>query len=294
MEPATSSTTQQILLVVRSHWTVLFLASMESTILLTTAIYVADASPLSYCAPLAPYVPKEECFFQLPGQNVPNGIDVQLVFKYNSADVAGSMLYGGAIDNCKLTGLDSYNSGEVFDMIVHNNDTDYNKTSNISSDPLRICPCENNHPYCGTINNIDVYPGEIFKVLVLAVGQRNGIVPTVVRSAIDQNVHPGDLLDSQYLQQAYNTCTELSYSVSLLSPYVNMVLQAEGTPCSTSDLRILVVLNQICPHGFNISESARSCVCEPRLAQYTNQCNITNGVGRITRERSQQFWGWVR
>ena len=61
------------------------------------------------------------------------------------------MLYGGAIDNCKLTGLDSYRSGEVFDMLVHIEDnTDYNTSSNLSSDPLHICPCKNNIPDCGT------------------------------------------------------------------------------------------------------------------------------------------------
>ena len=40
------------------------------------AICVADVSPISYCAPLALYVPKEECFYQLPGQNLSNDIDV--------------------------------------------------------------------------------------------------------------------------------------------------------------------------------------------------------------------------
>ena len=49
-------------------------------------------------------------------------------------------------------------------------------------------------------------------------------------------------------------------------------------------------LNQTCPHGFNISELATSCVCEPRLAHYTNQCNITNGLGQITRDTNQYFW----
>ena len=38
-----------------------------------------DASPLSYCTLLIPYVPKEECFFQLPGQNLSNSIDVKLM-----------------------------------------------------------------------------------------------------------------------------------------------------------------------------------------------------------------------
>ena len=94
------------------------------------AIYVRDASPISDCTSVAAFVPKEECFFQLPGQNLSNGMDARLVFKNNFADVAGSMLYGGAIDNCKLTDLDSNSSGEVFDMLVHiEDDNDYSTTS---------------------------------------------------------------------------------------------------------------------------------------------------------------------
>ena len=109
------------------------------------AIFVQDAIPISYCDL---YVQKEECFFQLPGQNL-SSIGVQLIFKNNSADAAGSVLYGGALDNCKLNGLNSSNSSEVFDMIVHiEDDTDYNKTSQVSSDPLYVCPCVNNHPVC--------------------------------------------------------------------------------------------------------------------------------------------------
>ena len=49
-------------------------------------------------------------------------------------------------------------------------------------------------------------------------------------------------------------------------------------------------LKHTCPPGFCISESTKSCVCEPRLALYTNQCNITNGLGQITRNSSQHFW----
>ena len=52
---------------------------------------------------------------------------------YWNADDAGSVLYGGAIDNCKLThGLDSHSSGKVFDMIVHNNNT----TTQLQTFPL--------------------------------------------------------------------------------------------------------------------------------------------------------------
>ena len=45
-------------------------------------------------------------------------------------------------------------------------------------------------------------------------------------------------------------------------------------------------------NGFNISESAKACVCEPRLSEYTgtHQCNITNREGKIERMSSQKFW----
>ena len=255
------------------------------------AICVRDASPISECSLLAALVPKEECFFQLPGQNVSNGIDVKLVFKNNSADDAGSALYGGAIDNCKLThGLGSHNSGEVFDMLVHLEDN--NRNSSISSDPLRICPCENNLPDCSKSwydvpHAVD--PGEIFQVSVVAVGQRNGTVTSKVISTIRKDPDTNHLHSEYRLQQANNTCTTFSYAVSSLSRYARIELHADRTPCGDK-LVIEVTLYQACPPGFNLSESARSCVCEPRLTKYTNSCTITNGLGQITRDEGQQFW----
>ena len=250
------------------------------------AIYVADASPTSYCTPLAPYVPKEECFFQLPGQNLSNGIDVQLVFKNNSADDAGSVLYGGAIDNCKLThGLDSHSSGEVFDELVYIEDG--NTDSKISSIPFHIHPCQNDHPDCSKSQiNRHFYPGETISVSLCAFGQRNGSVSSAVRSTINK----GNLLGSQYIQRAKNTCTTLHYTV-FLQESSEITLYPDG-PCSTfsDELVIHLTMYQTCPPGFKLSEPARSCVCEPRLALYTNSCTITNGVGQITRDSGQQFW----
>ena len=267
------------------------------------AIYVEDASPLSYCTLVATIVPKEECFFQLPGQNLSSGIvDVQLVFKNNYADGAGSVLYGGAIDHCKLThGLDSYSSGEVFDMIVQiENDTKCNRTSYISSNPFQICPCENNLPDCSESTAYyilrPVYLGETFQVSVVAVGQKDGTVPSYVISTIEKNIHYPDvnLQGSQKLQQANKTCTKLNYTVLSSSQIkqVDILLSAADSPCSKllGITEISVSLYQTCPPGLSFSESAKSCVCEPRLAQYTNSCTITNGVGKITREAGQLFW----
>ena len=187
------------------------------------------------------YSKKRICIFQLPGHNLSNDISTQLVFKNNSADIAGSVLYGGEIDDCKLTGLDSYNSGEVFDMIVHIEDDNTNST--ISSDPFRVCLCQNNLPNCGKSHlPYTVYPGEIFQVSVIAHGQRNGTIAEAVRSYLDiqfpafqQNIPvEGDKLQGyQYLQKAHNTCTTLNYTIFSLSQIsMSLDLHTDG-PCST-------------------------------------------------------------
>ena len=238
------------------------------------AIYVSDVNPLIYCTPIVQfigaYVPREECFLQLPGQSLSN---VNLFFKNNSADNAGSVLYGGAIDNCKLhvTGLDS---GDVFDVLFqYEGDTDYSTTSKISSDPFHTCVCNNNLPDCwrGLYRNIPfpVYPGETFQLSVptVTVGQKNGTVFSTMRSTASSiDSHPVNLLDYQYLQQTNNPCTKLNYTVFSLSQEVLLVLHPEDSPCSNHDggsLYFSVTINQTCPPGFNISESARSCICEP-------------------------------
>ena len=250
------------------------------------AIYVDDQSnPFFYCTKIEAV--KDKCFFQLPGQNLSNGIDVQFVFKNNFADVAGSALYGGAIGNCTLTGLNSYSSGEVFDMLVHYED-DNTMNSSISSDPFGICSCEGNHSDCSNSPTYSVYPGETFHVSVVAVGQRNGIVPSAVRSRFTK----GFLQGLQYIQETKSACTKLSYTVFSLSDNdVQLELYADG-PCTTfsDELVLQLDINQTCPPGFNLSSVESSCVCEPRLEIYTSHCNITDDLGKITRDSLDQFW----
>jgi len=237
------------------------------------AIYADDNhNPFIYCNIIDAYKEKTNCFFQLPGWNLSNTIDVHLVFKNNFADVAGSVLYGGAVDHCKLTGLESHNSGEIFNKIVHIDDE--NTTSSISSLPFHICPCDEHHSDCSTSHNrFSVYPGEMFHVSVVACGQRDGTIPAAVISHTDH----GNLLGFQYIQQANNYCTKLNYSLFSTSYKETLVLYADGL-CSTFGKKLVLdlIVNHTCPPGFELSQSARSCVCEQRLKYYTNQCNIKN------------------
>ena len=199
------------------------------------AIYVFNSNPIFYCtvtriSDLLLYrLTRKSCFFQLPGWNT-NGsgfkkIDVKLAFKNNSADAAGSVLYGGAIDKCKLHGLGS--GEEVFKKIAQY-EAD-NMTSTISSDPFRVCPCDvDNQPDCNKSKiTKSVYPGETFQVSLVTVGQMDGIVPSAVKSRTDR----GRLLHSQYIQQTSKICTKLNYTV-FSQQNVSLELHPDGM-CST-------------------------------------------------------------
>ena len=255
------------------------------------AIYILNSNPLTYCAmtQTALYTPMEECFFQLPGLNIgePFVIDVQFLFNNNSADTAGSVLYGGVIDNCTLNGLDPYTyaTGEVFNMLVQYEIV--NKTSIISSDPFHICQCEKNSPNCTkSSKTLQIYPGETVQVSVVTVGQRNGIVPTAVTSRVDR----GRLLHYQYVQQTTKICTTLNYTVFSQGDVI-LEIYPEG-PCSTFSNKMLLHLSirQSCPPGFSLENSSQSCVCEQIFQKYTNHCNITNGSGQIIRGSNDRFW----
>ena len=250
------------------------------------AIYVLTAIPFIQCkmTQITTFsIPRKECFFQLPGQNLSSGLDVQLVFKNNSADAAGSVLYGGTIDNCDLE-VDY--SGKLFDKLVHYEADD--TASSISSDPFRICLCSlNNHPNCSqSMKTLSAYPGETFQVSVVSVGQRNGIVPAAVRSRMDK----GRLASSQYIQQTTKMCTTLNYTV-FSQEDVSLELYPEG-PCSTVSTKLFLKLSisQSCPPGFSLENSSMSCVCDQTLQKYTNNCNITNGLGQIARDSDDTFW----
>ena len=253
------------------------------------AIYVLDVNPYIYCTQFGILQEKEECFFQLPRQNLSNGIDVQLIFNNNSADDAGSALFGGAIDNCKLTGLDSYSSGDIFDMLVHiEND---NTTSSVSSDPFSTYSCENNCTECSKSSiTRSVYRGETFEVAMIGFGQRNGTVSAEITSIL-KAADTSHLYSFQYDQNINDTCTTLNYTVFTRSNLVFLEMYADG-PCSTFGDKLIVQLNikQDCPPGFDPSESETSCVCDQRLEKYTQLCSITNGLGRITRKSHHNFW----
>ena len=239
---------------------------------------------MSYCAQID-NSNAINCFYQLPDQSLSR--NTRLIFRNNSAELEGDALYSGAIDNCILTDLNSYHSGDVFDAIF---DIEYDNTnSEIYPNPLRICPCKD---YCNLHITRTVYPGETFQVSVVASGRQNRKVSATVGSRIRDD--DSELQGSQDTQQTNSNCTPLHFTMFSLSDLVLLELYEEGACRTFGDiLNIHVTINQTCPPGFTLSDSTKSCVCEPRLERFTNlNCNIT--TRNITRDSGEQFWvGYV-
>ena len=245
------------------------------------AIYVQDqTNPLSYCPQIKNsgitdffLIDRIRCFYQLPGWDFSH--NTQLVFRNNYAKREGSDLHGGAINNCRLDSFDT-----IFEIEYGNTN------SEIYPNPLRICPCQHNHPYCSNLNIYKtVYPGETFQVPVVASGRQSTTFSAKVGSRVQNE--SSSLQGFQYSQEINSNCTLLNFTVFSLLNSVVLQLYEEGACGTFGDiLNIHLTINQNCPPGFNISEM--TCVCEKRLQRFTNGCNITSE--KITRESGQQFW----
>ena len=229
------------------------------------AIFVAD-EPFLYCKQFFLIKSGELCFFQ--PLDLPH-TTVHFILENNSAEEGGTDLYGGMVNKCDLR-KSGFHSGIVFNTVFNNTK---DKHGNISSAPFRVCPCYDGHQNCSQSKvTVTVYPGETFSVSLVAVGQRDRIVPSLIRSTIDGN--GASLGELQRAQSANNTCTPLHYTVSSINHSVIMTLLADGPCLDLGDSLQVNVDLKSCPVGFQLSEASKRCICEQRLQKYTNSCDI--------------------
>ena len=183
------------------------------------ALFVED-DPLTYCI-IDSYVQtgvRDTCFIQTHVyeagctpfyQNHSTDLNqsIELQFHDNTANEAGSVLYGGNLVSCGVcTSRYLYVTG----IVTFNIWTDI--PSNLtSSDPYRVCICVDDHPDCNQSNTTrEIFPGAIIVVPVVAFGQYDGTVPAVIHTYISENITLGSL---QSTQQSNNMCTNFQYRV---------------------------------------------------------------------------------
>ena len=249
-------------------------------------IYVED----DCMQPIAP------CFFQFPSIKTEFLETIHVEIVNNTALYAGSDLYGGSVDSCRLllTWLDIkvyfnknfVTSKDIFNKVFHVTPKSDKLHSIISSNPYRVCHCSGSRPVCrSTAIRRKVYPGETFTTKAIVVGQKNGAVPgDVIATLTNGTMYLGRFQDSQTISKP--NCDQLNYtifsnhstyhskSVHLLLTVQQPVAKGNIPQASLPHPTYIIIKFKKCPLGFALSQ-AGYCGCVPFLADNGVECNIT-------------------
>ena len=243
---------------------------------------------------------QSQCFFR------PLTVQVlqttQVTFDNNSAGWSGKDIYGGSIDTCILPNTISVILGiEVFRDLFK-----FASNHTITSDPTRVCICENMQPNCyNSVLEIQLFPGQEFPISVAAVGQLNGTTPGTVYANIrhedNENSEFTKLPAFQRTNLISESCTEVTYTPLSEKQRATLVLTvkpnlptfsdqevketAQGAKVVSEDTRgmqfptffvlpvHIAIAFKPCPLGFVLSEG--SCNCTEVLQKHNLSCDIT-------------------
>ena len=215
------------------------------------------------------------CFFQYSDMEVLKSAKV--AFFGNTAEKAGSVLFGGNIENCVLFNYYFYliPSDKCFTQIF--NYSAQTGPSVISSEPTDVCFCDDKN----TINcsqtqlTMTAYPGEEINISVVTVGQLNGVAPGILQ------IQPvGSNILELHNTNAKN-CMTIQFK-PVKKPYSVGVL---GKPCSKRlDLNF-----SGCPLGFEMSNKTNSCDCE-ELQQMVTTISCNAATNEVMRAHQGNIW----
>ena len=227
---------------------------------------------------------RSECFFHIHTDQLLAHNTTPLVFENNSAGMRGSVLYGGLLDKCNFRSERYTSALQLFNMSIPQRNGD--KGHSISSDPTQLCFCNISKWNCKEITQSKkIYPGQQVEVSVVAIDQLSSVIPELIHTA----VRSGDNLtvSETISYETGDNCTSRNYSVTPKNPF-NLL---ELYPSNRSGYIIHIIVNitfEICPSGFEPSNSTGECICDHRLWQYTNSCKIDGQA--ILRNASSTFW----
>ena len=243
------------------------------------AIIVADTvSSALYCTTYD-YFYKFMCFYQLEAEDTKQ---VHMTFNGNVAAL-GDDIYGGMLGICKL-GNTSQNSSKVFDEI-----TNMRQNETTTSDTFQIRTCNGS----GFVNK-HVFPGEMFSIGVLAVGQRNGLSQGIAQVNILDSSNSASLGSyNQSRQLVGPNCTSLNLTV-ISQENISISLQVIADICvghssTFNPDHALHISLQIkpCPQPL-FQQSHNVCNCSKRMDNFNSVCNVTNQS--ILRTIRDTFW----
>ena len=259
------------------------------------AVYVADDSNSGACSP------NIECFIQVLAlyRSISLEYTKNVFLSENTATEQGPNIFGGLLDKCIPSPFaEVYQNKRIIILLYHMkkiiffyNGLNYLgnisniKSDSISSQPVRLCFCNNEHkPDCHyQPPDIKVQKGKSFNMSLVAVDQVNHTVDASVSSFLSSP--RGGFGEGQQTQSVERTCTNLTFNVFSPHKVETLNLYPNG-PCGSATLSTSRVTIKFmactCPVGFEpLSESQSStkceCVCDSALSPYITICNFTTG-----------------
>ena len=229
------------------------------------------------------------CFFQIVNLQYPFlQIDSMITLKNNTAQEAGSAVYGGRIDQCYLltsTQQFIYNS-TAFTKIFNIVNTS-SPVSQVSSNPVAVHVCKHKNISGSKIHEDQVYPGQILKIPVVLYGQRDGSVPGIVCSEMVNKSRGANFAPLQETQQTEYSCTNLMYTIFSTGYYEFILLRVDDVQYYEEKTRVLVNVTLLpCPPGFQLSNLSAQCECHPLLKERGLSCNISGATPLVRRTKS--------
>ena len=242
-----------------------------------------------------------ECFISFVNRSSNPGPNPILIFEHNSAELTGSTIYGGHLNECKL-----YYRTKIYsvcdDKLIH----DYNYTydafgvfmnlsriinhkesdANISSPAKKIIPCKS-LPYYGQSIEYYVWPGEQFSIMLEAISEIGSPVPANI--LIDNSYTGGKYSVTPLIHIISASCTNVYFRLSSHEEGHRVILGLfPENPCQSLVKSLEIIIYIIpCPNGFEISKDQNKCMCNKKIQKFTPNCYIDDLSFERTRNK---FW----
>ena len=241
--------------------------------------------------------------------------NVHFRFSNNVALKGGNDIYGGWVDWYVEKTYKIYwwlvPSTVIFNSNISNILHFDDGAPGITSDPTRVCVCQNDVPNCNiTYKKIisGIYPGQTINIDLVAVGQRFGTVETNVYANLVQQSNSGShnskITEAQAIQTVQKTCTTLNYAILTHNREERLQLtiwSSVGYNKSIFDSKTLnmhqhevgLLFKQLsirlklkdCPLAFLLDEAEQRCVCLGMLKSLGFSCNSVSY--KICRNKQQ-------
>ena len=224
-------------------------------------------------------------------------------FKKNQAAFAGHSIFGGRYSNCtyNCTGksqcqhipdnsrFDYQHLPQYISITPYSNNS--KPYTEVSSPANRICLCKGNEPTkeCNNIN-LQSFPGQVFEVSLMALGDLNGSSTVIIQVFYNKMVN---VLGNRRLQVLSAECC-----TALLSKHSNFqtsihLRTSQGPPeivrpKKYAYFKIAINLSSACPPGLKLSKSHK-CECLTLFKRLEIKCFKINSTIQI---RERQWIGF--